>query len=120
MKSLSPSPGAWKALAATCFVGAIAVWFIGCSAMPVLQGDLDEVQQDQADAARAAENGNLWRTIISGSLALIGSIGVAQARAKRYDAQPFEGTVAGRTVKASEDDIVAVVEAARADGKIKS
>ena len=111
-------PGAWKALSAICFVGAVAVWFIGCSAMPALQGDIDEVKADQASAAAAAESGNVWRTIISGSLALLGSIGVAQSRLKKYDAAPLEGEVKGRKVTASENDLVALVEDAKAKGVI--
>lgn len=108
-------PGAWFALAALlCFVAMAA----GCSAMPVLQGNLDDVVADQQEQADAAEDGNVLRTVLFSLSALAGSIGVAVRRQKAYDAAPFSGKVKGREVAVTEDEVVQVVEAARLKGDI--
>lgn len=96
------------------FLALAAYGFIGCSAMPVLRGDLDEVTQDQAAAMESAESGNTWRTAISSLSALVGAVLVSMGQIKRKDNQNFSGTVNGRKVEASEDELVALVEAKRA------
>ncbi len=109
-------PGVWKAFALACFLAIPALWLMACSAMPVLRGDLEDVQTDQQDQLRAAERGDMIRTIVSGVLALVGSAAYARSRVLRYDSAPFEGQVDGRKVSASEDEIVKVVEAGRKSG----
>lgn len=100
-------------------IAAAALTLWGCSALPVTQGTLDDVKADQDAAAAAAENGNVVRTVVSGLLALLGSVSVAVGSLKRHDAKPFQGTVNGRTVSATEDEIVAVVEKDRAGSATK-
>lgn len=118
MRKFIRGPGVWYTLSAIFFTAAI-VGFVGCSSwVPAFRGDLDQVAQDQRDALEAAQDGDVWRTIISGGLALLGSGAFAVGRQRRYDAQPFSGKVAGREVTASEDEIVAVVEKARKDGQL--
>lgn len=108
---MTPRKMTWIGVA---FLGLAAIGFIGCSALPVLKGDLDEVQQDQMAAMESAESGNVWRTGISSISALIGSVLVAAGQIKRHDNKNFSGTVNGRKVEASEDEIVALVETVRA------
>lgn len=111
-----PGPRVWFALAAILVAAGVIA---GCSAMPVLQGNLEDVQADQQAQMEAAESGNLLRTILFTLSAAAGSIGVAVSRQRRYDAAPFEGDVGGRKVAVTEDELVKTVEAARAEGKIK-
>ena len=90
-----------------------------CSALPVTQGTLDDVMADQATAADAADSGNVLRTVLSGLSAFGGAVLLAIGRLKAHDKAPFQGNVAGRTVSATEDEIVAVVEASRNGGSAK-
>lgn len=112
LKSL-PGPRVWFALAAIL----LAAGFVaGCSALPVLQGNLDEVVADQQAQAEAAESGNVLRTVLFSLSALAGSVGVAVRRQRKYDEAPFEGAVGGRKVSVTEDEVVAAVEHLRKDG----
>lgn len=95
------SPKSWAVLALALF----ALGLAACSAMPVLRGDLDEVQADQAAAADAAESGNLLRTLLFSASAVAGSVAVALRKVKRQDEAPFEATVGGRKIQFSEDEI---------------
>lgn len=115
MKSMLKRPGAWFLAAALLLTAGIVA---GCSAMPVLQGNLDDVVADQQEQAEAAEDGNVLRTVLFSLSALAGSIGVAVKRQRSYDAAPFEGEVDGRKVSVPEGDLVKVVEAARKKGDI--
>lgn len=116
LKSL-PGPRVWFALAA---IFLAAGFVAGCSAMPVTQGTLEEVQADQAAQAQAAEEGNLFRTVLFSLSALAGSVGVAVRRQRKYDEAPFEGEVGGRKVSVQEGEVVAAVEHLRKEGHLKS
>lgn len=115
MKFILPRPRAWYVLAAIFFVGAIVA---GCSAMPVLQGNLEDVQADQAAQMESAQSGNLLRTILFSLSAAAGSIGLAVRRQNAYDRAPYVGKVDGRDVAVTEDEVVKAVEAARKEGKV--
>jgi len=108
------SPKSWAVLALALF----ALGLAACSAMPVLRGDLDEVQADQAAAADAAESGNLLRTLLFSASAVAGSVAVALRKVKRQDEAPFVATVENRQVTFTEDELGKVVEAARKSGTV--
>lgn len=94
-----------------------AIGLIACSALPVTQGTLDDVVADQATAAEAADSGNVLRTVLSSLSAFGGAVLLAIGRLKAHDNKPFVGKVGGRTVTATEDELVAAVEARRAGEK---
>lgn len=116
MRKLFSRPRAWYGASAIFLIAALAA----CSAMPVTQGTLEEVQADQAAAAEAADSGNLLRTLLFSGSALLGSIGVAVQRIRAKDNAPFAGKVGSREVSFTEDELARVVEAARTEGKIPS
>lgn len=126
MKFSLPRPRAWYVLAAIFFVGAIVA---GCSAMPVLQGNLEDVQADQQAQMEAAESGNMLRTVLFALSAAAGSIGYAARgqrkaevksadRERAYDQAPYVGVVDGREVAVTENEVVKAVEALRKEGKV--
>lgn len=98
-----------------------AIGLTACSGLrailPASQGNIDDVRADQEISAQAAEDGNTLRTALSGLSALAGSILVSMGLVRRKDNQPFSGVVNGRTVTATEDELVSVVEAVREGGK---
>lgn len=97
------------------FLVLAAIGFWGCSALPVTQGTLDDVVADQSAAAEAADSGNVLRTVFTGGSAFLGAVLLALGRLKAHDNKPFSGTVGGRVVTATEDEIVAAVEARRSE-----
>lgn len=116
MKSFFSRPRSWV-VAAAIF---LALGLAACSAMPVLQGDLEDAQSDQKAAAEAAEDGNVVRTVLFSASALATAVAYSLRKVKKQDEAPFVAKVAGRDVTFTEDELGSVVEAARASGTIKS